>query len=411
MPAWKPTSRDFLLVALSLLALISTAQPGPPSVLIPRTDAQTTTFSTAAGDPYMESARAPGGLFEKLKTDANTPVQIATADRMAALIDQFDPALSNDLYNEFTNGKQDFQMIVSHIAGRSLLPQQVRAAVRPFITHLKNPSRASLTLARVSDICLLTSSSGPLVQINAGSYFYNIAYQSPIVQSGRSYAVAPNRRLLDQSDAGYLRELDAYLKSASAAEVSSFYRVLFQLLAQSNAGALGNLTGPGQTAATDFTAVYTAELIRHNMVNLDVAKDPWEIDIGEVTLTTDYGATAGQVMVNGQLVAGTADVYGKQAIGETRKDFAKLDRAITAFETAQHPLLVNNVVQLTGIQDQAALKSVGNDVFRQVFVYLNGPANQVNIKAISGALVDAMVALLAQVRADTSQITAYVKSH
>jgi len=411
MPPLKLTSKDLLLAAPLLLALTGSAQPGPPSVLIPRTDAQTTAFSTVAGNPYLESARAPGGLFEKLRTDATTPVHIVTADRMVALIDQFDPVLSNDLYNEFTNGKQDFQAIVSHIAGQSLLPQKVRAALRPFITNLKNPARASLALARVSDICLLTSSSGTLVQINAGSYFYNIAYQSPIVQSGRSYAVSPARRLLDQSDAGYLRELDAYLKSAAPAEASNFYRALFQLLAQSNSSALGSLTNPGQTAGADFIAVYTAELIRHNMVNLDLAKDPWEIDIGEVTLATDYGAAAGQAMVNGQLVAGTADVYGKQAIGETRRDFAKLDRGITAFERAQHPALVNAVVQLTGIQDQAILKSVNGDVFRRVFVYLNRPEYQASVKANSGGLVDAMVSLLAQVREDSSQITAYVKSH
>jgi hypothetical protein len=171
------------------------------------------------------------------------------------------------------------------------------------------------------------------------------------------------------------------------------------------------LTGPGQVATTDFFTIYTAELIRHNMVNLDPAKDPWEIDIGEVTMLTAYGAAAGQVMVNGQLVTGSADVYGKKAIGDTRKDFTKLASGVTAFEQNQHPNLIKSLVQLTDIQEQPIQQLVGNDIFRRVFVYVNLPQYESTVKAESIALNDAIVSMLTQIRADSAQITAYIKSH
>jgi hypothetical protein len=393
------------------VTLAGAPQPGPAGVLLPRTPGQTISIAASGGDTYLNAARTAGGLFAKVETDAATPVRIASGDAIAALIDQFDPTVAKNLYGEFTNGKADFKAIVSHAQGQSLLPQQVRTTLQPFITHLSNASGATPALARVSDLSLLASYSGTLVVIDANNYFYNVAYQSPIVQSGRSYGVGQGRRLLDQSDAGYLRELDAYLKAASAGEVSGFYRDIVQLLAQSSSGGLSGLTSAGQVVTTDFLTVYTAELIRHNMVGLNVAKDPWEIDIGEITFLTDYGAAVGQVMVNGHLVPGTADVYGKKAIGDTRLDFTKLARGITAFERSRHPDLIASIIQLTDIQDQALLNLVGDDVFRRVFVYLNRPEYQAKLKATSGPLIDAIVALLSQVRMDGSQITTYLKSN
>lgn len=394
-----------------MLGLLGFAQPAPDGVILPRTPGQTVSLATGTPRSYLETASSETGIFKEVNGDATTPVRILDADAITSLVDQFDSTLRDNLYSEFKNGEADFRSIVAHISGQSMLPEQVRTSLQPFITNLEDPGRASLALSRISDISLIASSSGILINLDTNNYFYNVAYQTPIVQSGRSYGVSGGRNLLDQSDAGYLGELDAYLKTASADEASKFYRAVFQILVQSSGGGLSSLIPSGQIAATDFMTVYTAELIRHNMVNLDPVTDPWEIDIGEVTLATNYGATSGQVMVNGKLTPGTADAYGKKAIGDTRKDFMKLDQQISAFETAQHPALVKAVLQLTNITDESILSAVGTDIFRRVFVFLNRPEFQSDIDAHSDAFVTAIAALLAQVRTDSGQITAYVKSH
>jgi len=286
----------------------------------------------------------------------------------------------------------------------------MRATVQPYIAHLKNPSQANIALDRVYELSLLASASGTLVQIDANNYFYNVAYQIPIVQSGRSYGIGPGRGLLDQSDSGYLKELDSYLKPSETSDVISFYKALLQVMTQSNSSFVSSLTSLGQVVSTDFLTIYTAELIRHNMVNLDVNKDPWEVDIGEVTFLTDYGAASGMVMVDGKLIPGEANVYGLKAIGDARKDFTSLAKQITSFENANHPDLVAAVESLTPIPDQTIAGAVNGDVFRRLFVYLNRPEYQNDIQVNSTRILDAMDALLNQVRADNSQITAYIQA-
>jgi hypothetical protein len=355
--------------------------------------------------------RASNGIFAKTQTDDTTAVLVASPEIIASTLAGFDPSVPRKLYAEFDDGETDFQAIISHIQGQSLSPRQIRTTLQPFITHVKSPSQASVALDEAYELSLLGSSSGTLVQIDANNYFYNVAYQSPIVQSGRSYGIAPSRGLLDQSDSGYLKELDSYVKSTTPSDGSNFYTVLLQLLTESDSIGMSGLSSSGQVVGTDFLTIYTAELIRHNMVNLDVATDPWEIDLGEVTLLTDYGAAAGMVMVNGKLILGTANVYGTKAIGETRKDFTNLAKQITSFENTNHPDLISTLNNLTPIQDQTIAASVSGDVFRRILVYLNRPEFQQSVQSNSASIIDATTAVLNQARADSSQITAYIQAH
>jgi hypothetical protein len=249
-----------------------------------------------------------------------------------------------------------------------------------------------------------------LVQIDANNAFYNVAYQSPIVQSGRSYGVAPGRKLLDQSDSAYLRELDAYLKTAKSTDAVKLDNVILELLAKSTSTGLAALPNSGQVAATDFLTIYTAELIRHNMVNLDMSKDPWEVDLGEVTLLANYCAPAGMVMVNGKLISGSTSVYGTSAIGEHRKDFTALARQIASFEQSKHPNLISAVEKLTPIPDRATANSVSGDVFRRLLVHVNLPGTQMGLQQNATSLVSAMTDLLKQIRIDSSQITSSIQT-
>jgi hypothetical protein len=165
-----------------------------------------------------------------------------------------------------------------------------------------------------------------------------------------------------------------------------------------------------QVVTTDFITIYTAELIRHNKANLDVSTNPWEIDLGEVTLLTDYIAKSGMMMQDGKLVPGSASDYGTHSIGVSRDDFTKLAKFITSYETTNHPNLVNAIITLTPISDSTISSAVDGDIFRRVMVYLNRSEFQDSVKSNAGSLTNAVIALLKQVRKDSSKITIYIQS-
>ena len=118
--------------------------------------------------------------------------------------------------------------------------------------------------------------------------------------------MASGRALLDPSDRDYLTEMAAFLKPATTPDAGPYYTEILKVLTSCNASDYATLPASGQVVATDFLAIYTAELDRHVMVNLVPATHPWEIDLGEVTFLTSYGAASGMVMKGGALVPGTA---------------------------------------------------------------------------------------------------------
>jgi hypothetical protein len=117
-------------------------------------------------------------------------------------------------------------------------------------------------------MALLASGSGTLVTIDPENYFYNVGYQRPNVKSGRSYAVAQGRSLLDPSDKDYLSEMADYLKPSSTTDASSFFAAILKVLTSCDSSGFAALPANAQVVATDFVTIYTAELERHVMVNL-----------------------------------------------------------------------------------------------------------------------------------------------
>jgi hypothetical protein len=190
------------------------------------------------------------------------------------------------------------------------------------------------------------------------------------------------------------------------------------VLTNCDTSAFAILPTGGQVVATDFLTIYTAELNRHVMVNLDPKQHPWEIDLAEVTFLNSYGAPSGMVMQKGALVPGTATAYYAvgtkgSGIGETRADFVKLATRITQYEQDpnHHPELVNALVKLTPILDEKILSTVRGDVLRRSLVYLNRPEFQSDVQKHPDDLRNAMVAFLKQINADNAQITQYVQSN
>lgn len=410
-----------LCSALIAFLLIGTIRATPAAVLLPRGADRTIDLSTFSGQTFLQAMQMPAtGIFDKTDADDGAAVTIANADQIVQDVNQFDSGVSQQVFGMFKNGQTDFQKLMTNIQGKSFSPKTIRAGLQPFIAHanLKPGASPVIGVDASADMALLASGSGTLVKIDSANYFYNIGYEKPIVKSGRSYGAATGRSLLDPSDRNYLTEMADYLKPATTADASPFYIAILKVLTNCDSSDFAALPAAGQVTATDFVTIYTAELERHVMVNLDPAQHPWEMDLAEVTFLTSYGAPSGMVMTNGALVPGTAVAYFAKGatgsgIGDTRKDFVKLARRITAFESDphHHPDLVTAIVNLTPIQDKNILAPVKGDVIRRFLVFLNRPESQGSIQGHSADFVNALVAFLKQVNADNAQITQFIKAN
>ena len=408
---------------LSAFLIIGTVRAADSAggVLLPRGTDRTIDLSTLTGHTFLQAMQTPNsGIFDKTDVDDGAAVTIANADVIAQDVSQFDSKVSDQVFGMFKNGQADFQQLMTNIQGKSFSPRTIRAGLQPFIAHanLKPGASPAIGVDASADMALLASGSGTLVKINSDDYFYNVGYEKPVVKSGRSYGAASGRSLLDPSDRNYLTEMADYLKPATTPDGSSFYTAILKVLTNCDASDFAALPAAGQVTATDFVTIYTAELERHVMVNLVPNQHPWEIDLAEVTLLSAYGSPSGMVMQNGKLVAGTAVAYFAtgatgSGIGDTRKDFVKLAKQITAFENDphHHPELITAIVNLTPIQDHKILSEVKGDVIRRFLVYLNRPEFQSSIQGHSADLVNAMTALLKQVNVANAQITQYINSH
>jgi hypothetical protein len=412
-----------VLAVFLLLGTIHATSNGSPvgAVLLPRGADRTIDLASLAGQTFLQAMQAAGtGIADKAEADDAAAVTIASADQTVQDVNQFDSNVSHQVFGMYKNGQADFRSVMSNIQGKSFSPRTIRSGVRPFISpsNLKPGANANIAVDASADMALLASGSGILVKIDSSNYFYNVGYQKPVVKSGRTYAVASGRSLLDPSDREYLTEMAAFLNPATTPDAGPFYTAVLKVLTKCDTTDVATLPAPGQVTATDFLAIYTAELDRHVMVNLVPSTHPWEIDLAEVTFLTSYGAASGMVMKNGSLVPGTAVAYfgvgaTGSGIGETRKDFIKLATRITTFENDphHHPELVKAIMDLTPITNPQILSAVKGDVIRRYLVYLNRPEFQSNVQSHSSDFVNAMVAFLKQIKADDSQITPFVQSH
>lgn len=415
---WRPEG----LAVLVLAALIQLALPTrsyAQTYVLPRDAARTVVISTWKGKTLLDSMTTPvTGIYDKNKADDAATVSIAASADIMTDLSKFDPEISSKAAGMFTNGQSDMSAIFGHLQGKMVTPKNIRTALTPLIQNLKTPSDKGLAVDVLADIALLGSGSGTLVDVGGKNYFYNIGYTVPDVKSGRSYAVSPSRPLLDPSDKDYLSEMDSVLGSSQPGAPASFLGAALNVLLNCDSSGISSLNAPAQTALIDFVAIYTAELDRHVMVKLVPSKDPWEIDIAEVTLISSYGSAAKMVMKSGSLVAGSATAYygtgtSGGGIGETRADFMKLGTAITTYESlpGNHPDLVNTLKGLTPISSSTLLTQLKGDLFRRFLVYMSNPANQAAIEMHPNDFSAAMLAFLKQIRSDESAITAYVKSH
>lgn len=267
----------------------------------------------------------------------------------------------------------------------------------------------------------LTGGLGVKVKIDDNNYNYHVLYMTgkinPHVEvmSGRSFASSPTRNVGDATDPEYLRDLSKYLKQTP--DQKPFYRALIMALAATDSSGFAGLSSLGQLVLGDFLTVYTAEAVRHLMVNLQQGKHPWEIDLAAVTFVSAVSAKLDQVVVGGVLTQGDLgrwfapspnNVAGgpqRSGIGITRKDRKIFQKAIHAYEmtTPDGKALIAKIQGIIGTTRNR------DDVIQGVFEYLSNVGTPRSMGAQAAVLADSMAKLAEMARDDAAQITATMK--
>lgn len=258
--------------------------------------------------------------------------------------------------------------------------------------YLKNDMSLALSKANIKGnafdlgtLYALTGGLGVKVQLDSNNINYHVMYKTgktkphTEVMSGRSFSSSPGRGVADATDPEYLRDLAKYLRETR--DRKPFYRALVLSLANSDTSGWSKLSAHGQLVLSDFFTVYTAEAVRHLMVNLKDGVHPWEIDLAAVTVISSLSHDLGKVVTGGQLVEGDIGQWfapspnnkpggpQRSGIGITRRDRTKLQRAIHAFEMGEKDgrEIIKRIQAIIGTRYNS------NDVIQGVFEYLSNP--------------------------------------
>lgn len=274
------------------------------------------------------------------------------------------------------------------------------------------------------DLCTLyalTGGIGVKVKIDENNYNYHVLYKTgktdphQEVMSGRSFASSVGRGVADATDPEYLRDLQKYLSTTN--DQKPFYRALVMSIADSNTSEWSKLSPLGQAVLSDFFTVYTAEAVRHLMVNLKDGMHPWEIDLAAVTVVSALSVKTGKVVTGGQVVDGDIGAWfapspnnvaggpQRSGIGITRRDRKKLQQAIHKYEmsTPDGKALINKIQAIIGS------KYNKDDVIQGVFEYLSNVYTPSSMGSKASQLANLVADLVEEAREDAEEIIKQVR--
>lgn len=267
----------------------------------------------------------------------------------------------------------------------------------------------------------LTGGIGVKVKIDDNNYNYHVLYKTgrtnphQEVMSGRSFSSSPGRGVADATDPEYLRDLQEYLKDTQ--DERPFYRALILAIANTDPSGFAKLSNLGQAVLADFLTVYTAEAVRHQMVDLKDGQHPWEIDLAAVTVVSSLSVEIGKIVAGGQLVAD--DIGGwfapspnnkpggpqRSGIGITRRDRVKFTKAIHAFElgTPDGRELIKKIQAIIGTQQN------GDDVIQGVFEFLSNRNTPNTLGSNATKLADLVAEFVEVARHDADDIAKTIR--
>ena len=283
---------------------------------------------------------------------------------------------------------------------------------------------------------LIKKGLGVAIRIDSKNYFFNVGYMHDLdnqkmvparttkagksipahmqveddVKSGRSYGVGPEGKQSDPSYPEYFHEL-APLMGSDDAKVLAFYNAIIGAVVNcdSSGWSAKALSVDGQTVATDYLAIYTAEQLRH-MMEMDqghAMSHPWDIDMTTATYLAAF------TVKTGKMVKGTAwdkgapidwDVKnansGRSGVGFTRGARQNQAATIAKYEMASNKgkVLINKIKTFL-----PGGKADNDDVITAVFNMFGGQRAPARIDHADELIKD-LVDFQAQILEDADQI-------
>lgn len=396
------TTNIFKLTFISLFLTLSVAGAATPAI----GRKHQVDLQNFAGKTYLQALmEETSGIKANLDEDWVSFYEVADWKTVEQQLENFDAKISKKVLGSFDGGKEGFKILVDSLEGQSFQPSLM-------LDLLKGKLKTGGDIFAVAQFLAMASGAGTLVVLNEENYFYNYGYKSGAdpeedVKSGRSFGAGPTHNANDASDVFYLNELESYLKETP--DLKPFYEAILKILIRSDASGLSELSPLGQSVATDFIAIYTAESDRHLMVNLNPNRHPWEIDLAGTTFVSAFGSTVGKIMKDGTLQAGKAREWwamskiniGRSGIGETRADRRKLQRLISGYLKQINPESVAAVEEIIGSRKD-------KDIFQGLLEFLNQTGTQAQVKKNGKQLIQVFSEMLAQTQSDAESLEKHV---
>lgn len=414
---------------------IASSGPGmsyPASSSFKMSDIRGTTYITflkeklkPALDKLSDKKNGGGGGFKNIGADA----YIKNSSHLDKIVHaKYRGAKWNRSSRSYEGGLSEDKVEDIYIALKKIKPESTVDSLTYFNREDKAwPSKNDMALALkearinaapfdLATLYALTSGFGVKVKIDDNNYNYHVLYMTgktkphTEVMSGRSFASSPKRGVGDATDPEYLRDLSKYLKETS--DQKPFYKALILAIANSDPSGFSQLSPLGQLVLGDFLTVYTAEAIRHLMVNLQQGMHPWEIDLAAVTFVSTVSAQIGQVVTEGNLVDADLGAWfapsknnveggpQRSGIGITRKDRKKFQKAIHAYEmtTKDGKALIGKIQAIIGN------KYYQDDAIQGVFEYLSNNYTPKSMGPKALQLANLMAEYAELIRSDAQQI-------
>lgn len=358
-------------------------------------------LATFEGSTFLDVVRAEqDGVKAHLDGDFEQVYKVANWAKVNAALANFDKKVVGTVLKAFPNGKDGLKEMVDQMAGKKFTPANMVGVIRANYSGSGN-------IFALAHFIAMASGAGTVVHIDENNYFYNFGYKSGSeaddVKSGRSYGAGPKHPATDASDIFYLTELEEFLTEKK--DIQKFYEVFLAVLTKTDVSHYGELSDLGQTVETDLIAIYTAELDRHLMVELNPSNHPWENDLAEATFLSVFNAKTGLMYKEGALAKGPlkdfwakSTVSNRSGIGITRNDRRELQRKVSAYMRSKHPALIAAVEKVTGGGRR------DGDVFRGLMEFLNNASTQEKVARDADKISKSFVNLLMKIDAEAPAI-------
>lgn len=376
-------------------------------------------------DKYSDTNNGGGGGFKNI---GSANYRAGSSHLQPKTLSKYKGAKWNRNSRRYEGGLSDAQVELAYDTLKKIRPVSTTDSIQYFVKEekgwaLKNDMAVALKEAKINTapfdlatLYCLTGGIGVKVKLDDNNYNYHVLYKTgktnprQEVMSGRSFSSSPGRGVADATDPEYLRDLQKYL--AETRDQKPFYRTLILSLAASDMSGLSHLSNLGQAVLADFYTVYTAEAVRHLMVDLKDGLHPWEIDLAAVTAVSSLSVKTGKIVTGGKLVDG--DIGGwfapspnnkpggpqRSGIGITRKDRKILQEAIHKFEmgTKDGKALITKIQAIIGDRYNK------NDVIQGVFEYLSNKYTPASMGANASKLAELFAEFIELAHGDAEEI-------